>query len=232
MALIKFGGGITEMRGSIAGNVYSRNRYGAYARARTVPINPNTGFQQVMRSIVAYLTNRWSAVLTSGQRTAWGTYASNVSMLNKLGESMNLSGFNHYIRSNAARVQAGLAIVDDGPTTFELPQKDETIVATLSEASQEISLAFADGEDWCDEDGAGMTVRMGIPQNAQRNFFAGPFRYADSIDGDSVSPPTTPGTMTAPFAFVEGQRVWIACRITLADGRISEIFRCDTFCVS
>ena len=232
MALIKFGGGITEMRGSIAGNVYSRNRYGAYARARTKPVNPNTGYQQVVRAIVTYLTTYWSQTVTSAQRTAWNLYAANVVMLNKLGESVHLSGFNHFIRSNSARIQAGLAIVAAGPTTFELPEADESIVATMSEAAGTLSLAYDDGEDWCDEDGAGLIIRQGVPQNAQRNFFGGPFRFHACVEGDSVTAPTSPEANTATFAFVEGQRVWVSCRISRADGRLSEPFRCDCFCTS
>ncbi|GAI58374.1 unnamed protein product, partial [marine sediment metagenome] len=39
MALVKYGGGITQMSGSIAGNTFARNRYGNYVRSRTKPIN-------------------------------------------------------------------------------------------------------------------------------------------------------------------------------------------------
>ncbi|GAH13494.1 unnamed protein product, partial [marine sediment metagenome] len=50
MSLVKYGGGIVQMSGSIAGNTFARNRYGNYVRARTKPINPNSDRQVVVRA--------------------------------------------------------------------------------------------------------------------------------------------------------------------------------------
>ena len=104
MALIKYGGGIIQMSGSIAGNTYARNRFGNYARARTKPVNPNTDLQDQYRSAVASLTQRWAQTVTAAQRAAWNLYGNNVNMLNRLGEVVHLTGFNHYIRSNVMLV--------------------------------------------------------------------------------------------------------------------------------
>lgn len=232
MANVKYGGGVVEMSGSIAGNVFARNRSGFYVRARTHPINPNTSNQQAVRGILTYLSARWSGTLTAAQRTAWNLYASSVAMKNKLGEVIYLSGYNHYLRSDCPRLQAGLPVVDAGPTIFELPEKDPTIVDTISEAAQQHSLAFDDALEWIDEDDAALLVLEGSPQNAQRNFFAGPYKYVSFIEGDSVTPPTTPDTFATEHVVVEGQRIWIQCRISRADGRLSEPFRADTFCTS
>ncbi|GAI01350.1 unnamed protein product, partial [marine sediment metagenome] len=45
MALIKYGGGIVQISGSIAGTVFARNKMGNYARPRTKPVNPRTARQ-------------------------------------------------------------------------------------------------------------------------------------------------------------------------------------------
>jgi len=232
MALIKFGGGITEMRGSIAGNVFSRNRYGAYVRARTKPINPNTSRQQAVRASVAELTVRWSSTLTAVQRTAWNLYASSVPMLNKLGETIYLSGFNHFVRSNVALTRGGLTNIDAGPVIFELPPHDPALAFTSSEATGQLSVAFDDGFAWCSEDDAYMEIYVGKPQNAQRNFFGGPWRICGMFVGDSVTPLTSPHDVGAQYTVSEGQHVWIYARIRRADGRLSEPFRADTFCSS
>ncbi|MBA7709082.1 hypothetical protein ES703_117990 [subsurface metagenome] len=230
MALIKFGGGITEMRGSIAGNVYSRNRYGAYARARTKPINPNTARQQAVRAAVAALTVRWSSTLTSLQRTAWDLYASNVPMKNKLGETIYLSGFNHYIRSNTALMRGGISTIDAGPVIFELPDQDPLLSFTASEATSQATVTFDDGFAWCSEDDAWMEIYAGKPQNPQRNFFDGPWRVCGFFPGDSGAPVTTPQDVGYQFQIAQGQHLWIYARIRRADGRLSERFRADTFC--
>lgn len=227
MALIKFGGGITEMRGSIAGNVFSRNRSGAYVRSRTKPVNPNTDLQQIVHSIITLLTTRWSQTLTAAQRTAWNLYASNVVMNNKLGESINLTGFNHYIRSNAGRQRVGAPVVDDGPVIFELPTADPAFAITATEAAQQISFAYNAALDWADEDDAYILFEQGQPQNAQRNFFAGPWRHCAQVEGVTGAPPASPKVAAVVFAVAEGQHIWAYARISRADGRLSTPFRDD-----
>ena len=232
MALVKYGGGIIQMSGSLAGNTHARNRYGNYIRARTKPINPNTGKQQVVRGLLATLTAVWSQTLTDAQRIAWNLYASSVAMKNKLGETVHLSGFNHYLRSNVALMQAGGARVDAGPTTFELPGKDSTFAIAASEAAQELACTFDDTAEWCDEDAAHLIVYQGQPQNPQRNFFDGPWRIIGSVDGDSGTAPTSTEAIAGAFVFTELQRQWAYARIARADGRLSETFRADCFCAA
>lgn len=229
MALVKFGGGVVQMSGSIAGTTFARNRYGNYARARTKPVNPNTDLQQVVRSSMALLTTRWSDTLTAPQRTAWNLYGSNVTMTNKLGESMNLSGFNHYVRSNMIAQRIPYPIVDAGPTVFELPAQDPTFAVTASEATQVLTLAYDDTMAWATENAAYMYFFQGQPQNPQRNFFDGPWRLIGSVAGIDPGGPVEPHAGNAVFAVAELQRQWVYARIQRADGRLSEPFRADIF---
>jgi len=232
MSLVKYGGGIIQMSGSIAGNTFARNRYGNYVRARTKPVNPKTGLQQTVRAALAFLTNRWSQTLTANQRTAWNLYASNVSMKNRLGEVINLTGFNHYIRSNAIRQSKGVAPIDDGPVVFEIPASDPSFAVTASEATQQLSMPIDVGMDWATEDGALLFTFQGQPQNAQRNFFAGPWRYLTAVAGIDPGGAASPVVGNAVFAISELQRLWVYARIQRADGRLSEVFRADTFCAA
>lgn len=228
MALVKYGGGIVQMTGSIAGTTFARNRSGNYARARTTPVNPSSAPQEKIRAVIAYLTDRWLETVTPAQRSAWGDYASAVAMKNRLGESINLSGFNHYIRSNSGLLYADQAIVDAAPTTMSIPDQDPTLACAASEATQQLSVTFDALAAWASEVGGFMFVRMSRPQNPTRNFFAGPYLYAGAIEGE-VIPPTSPETITCPTPIVEGHRLWIAARIARADGRLSEVFHAGPF---
>jgi len=227
MALIKFGGGVVGMSGSIAGTTFARNRYGSYARARTKPINPSSARQQAVRGYMATLTSRWSQTLSAAQRTAWNLYGSSVAMLNRLGESVFVTGYSHFIRSNMWRLDLGQTVVDAGPTVFELPEKDGTLTVAFSEATQDATLTFDDGADWCSEDNAGLMILEGSPQNPQRNFFAGPFKGRSAKMGNSVAPTTSPQTYSTIHVVTELQKVWIQCRILRADGRLSQPFRAN-----
>jgi len=229
MALVKYGGGIIEMSGSIAGNTFARNHYGSYVRARTKPVNPNSALQQTVRGSLTLMAYRWAQILTAVQRTAWDLYGASVSMKNRLGADVYMTGFNHYIRSNSIRQQSGLAIIDAGPTTFELPEKDTTFAFTVSEASQEFTVTFDDTADWALETGAYLLVFQGRPQNAQRNYFNGPWRLMDNIAGVDTTGASSPDTQAAVFAVAEAQRQWLYARIARLDGRLSEVFRADNF---
>jgi hypothetical protein len=228
MALIKYGGGVTEMSGKMGGNVFSRNRYGAYVRKLTTPVNPASDRQVIARARVSSMADRWNNTLTEAQRVSWNVYAAAVSVLNRLGDSIYLTGFNHYIRSNCAILACGGTIVDDGPAILLLPGQDPAFAVTASAATQLVSVAFDDALDWLDEDGGYMSVQMGTPKLTSVNFFAGPWRFMDAIEGDSVTPPTTPTTMTAPWTITEDQKIWCQARIIRADGRISNFFRDST----
>ncbi len=227
MALVKYGGGIVQMSGSIAGDTHARNRFGNYVRARTKPINPNTPRQADIRAALAMLVERWSETLTAGQRAAWKLYGDSVAMKNKLGETIFLTVMNHYIRSNTVRQQNSLVLADDGPVIFELPEHDPTYRITISEATQIMTVIYDDTMDWANETGGLLHVQQGSPQNGQRNFFNGPWQYAGGQNGVTGAPPASPLPLAVTFAVAEGQRVWSQARIVRADGRLSTNFRDD-----
>lgn len=222
MALIRYGGGIVQMSGSIAGNTFARNRFGNYCRTRTKPTNPQSARQTEIRSYVAELVERWAETLTAAQRTAWGDYSNSISMKNKLGENIKLSGFNHYIRSNVWLLDLGGTLVDAAPTTLTLPDKDGTIAVTATAATQKLSVSFNDSLAWVNEDEAYLVMVQGSPQNPQRNFFNGPWRGQINIAGDGTTPPTTPTELDTIWVIAEGQKTWLRYRILRADGRLSE----------
>lgn len=224
-ALILLGGGVSDIRGSIGGTVFSKNRYGSYARNRTIPVDPSTTAQQKIRSTMGQVRNAWFNVLTSAQRAAWAVYATNVTMVNRLGQDITLTGYNQFVRTATNLLYNDLAIVADAPTDFSLAEQDSTLSVTASEATQLMSIAFDDTMDWLDEDDSYLIVYASRPQNSTVNYFKGPYLVAGKIAGDSVTPPTTPTTIAVPFAVVEGQKLFVQCRIVRADGRLSQPFR-------
>ena len=221
MALIKFGGGVTQATGSIGGTTFARNRFGNYNRSRTKPVNPNTALQSAARARLAYLAEYWSSQLSADERGAWATYAAAVASLNRLGESVYLTGFNHFLRSNTTRLQGDGTVIDDGPTVLTLPETDTTFECTFTATDQKVNVTFDDSLPWAGEVGATMMVYMGQPQNATRNYFNGPWKYAGKLTSTS----TSPTALDAPFTVVAGQKIWCYARIQRADGRLSGKFR-------
>lgn len=225
MALIKFSSLVTSASGSTGGTTFARNRYGAYMRNRTKPVNPNSSRQQSVRGALSTLTVRWSQVLSDIQRQAWNDYANSVTVKNKLGEDVYLTGFNHYIRSNSLLVRAGLDPVDAGPTIYELPSPDDTMIVDVNSVTGgKLSISFSTTAGWANEPGGHLFIFAGQPQNPQRNFFNGPWRYAGKADGDASTPPTSPMELDNPFTPGSGNKQWVYNRVIRADGRLSEIY--------
>lgn len=225
MALILPGSGVADIRGSIGGTTYSRNRYGNYARNRTIPVNPNTPLQQQIRSAISVARDAWFNTLTAAQRSDWGVYAANVAMTNRLGSTIYLTGFNHFCRSALAAIYNGIDVVTDAPVEYALPPQDETFAIVASEATQTVAVTFDEGAAWVGEDDAYMLIYTSRPQNPTVNFFKGPYQLAGSIAGNSSTPPTTGATVNSPFTFAAGQKLFAQARIMRADGRLSEPFR-------
>jgi len=229
MALYVAGAGVAAISGKIAGSVFSHNRYGAYIRPWRMPVNPKSNRQVAIRTIMMYLAEQWrESPMTAVIRDAWQTYANSVSWANRMGQDITLLGYNMFIRNNAAMLTAGGNLITAAPTDLGLPPGDPTFAITISAATQKLSVTFDDGFDWVDEDAGYLSVHMCRPASASHNFFGGPFRHAGAINGDAITPPTSPdATIDCPFTATEGQRTVIEARIIRADSRCSTLFRSD-----
>lgn len=213
---------LADASGSLGGLVASHNRGGQYLRARVVPTNPSSGPQVEMRTIFGNLSTAWQT-LTDAQREAWTTYATNVPTTDSMGDPLTLTGQQQYVSSNSARVQAGLARVDDGPTVFSLDSLSPVVIAAAETADQ-YTVTFDDTDLWVNEDGAGLLIYGSRELATTINFFKGPYRFQGIIAGDSVTPPTSPDTsITSLFALTEDNVIFNRALSVRADGRISPV---------
>ncbi|MBA7629061.1 hypothetical protein ES703_36559 [subsurface metagenome] len=221
MALIRFPEG-QQRSGSTGGTVYSHNRYGAYIRARSIPVNPNTDRQIAVRNTLRSLSIGWENVLTPEERAKWDEYAANVVWKNRFGDSVKLTGLAHYIRTNLPYFLAFGTTIAKAPSIFNIAVAELKLHVTAAESVQVVVVAFDDLAAWCSEDGAYQVVYMGLPQNPNIKFFGGPYRKMGVIAGSSTTPATSNVEMPAAFPVSEGQRIWVRTRIGRKDGRLSE----------
>lgn len=115
MAKIKFGAMITDARGKLEGIVYSKSKYGSYARRKVTPINPNSAAQSAVRGNFSDLSKAFSNVLTDAQRTAWAAFAASYPVTDIFGNSQVLSAISMYQRINRMLDQVAEARLDDPP---------------------------------------------------------------------------------------------------------------------
>lgn len=233
MALAKYGGGVIQLSGSIAGNTYARNRFGNYIRARTKPVNPRSARQSGARINIMWLAEQWrESPMDDARRLAWGTYAASVNWNNALGEATILTGFNHFIRSNAALARAGGSLIIDGPAATGLPPGDPAFAVVANATTQKLSITFDPNFDWAKETGAYLSIEMGQPKPPTRNFFGGPWRWAAAIAGKDAGDLTSPQLIDPPFTLTPGQKIWCRTRIIRKDSRCSTQFEADPVIVT
>lgn len=214
---------LTMASGSIGGITGSHNRGGMYLKARRVPVNPNTSFQQAVRNNLSLLQTRFANTLTSAQRTAWATFAFNVPVTNAMGDTIKLTGQMWYVKANSLRLQSSLAPVDTAPVIFDLASLTQP-VPTLTALGTTVSMAYtvtAGTDDWAREVGGALLIYASRSQNLTKNFFNGPYRFAGKVAG-AVTPPTSPAVITLPFAAGStGQKIYFRAISVRADGRPS-----------
>jgi hypothetical protein len=143
MALLTLGSMVTDARGSVGGTVYSRNKGGAYARGRVVPINRATPKQTVVRNNFAANSKLWSGTLTATQRAAWTAFAAANPSVNVLGASIILSGIAMMMSLNQVLAQIGATLIDTPPANLNVPALATVTGATATAATPLIELNTA-----------------------------------------------------------------------------------------
>ncbi len=156
MAKIKFGNIVVDMRGKISGNVYSKNKGGAYSRVRVVPSNPQTSYQSFVRGLFTFLSQAWRG-LTPVQRASWNSGVGNFQRTNNLGDKHSLSGNALYVSLNKNLTDVNLPPIDECPS----PEAVEVVevVSAVADASAQTLV---------------ITLGGAVPANTSIKVFASP----------------------------------------------------------
>lgn len=121
MAKLRLGQLATDVRNSIGGVTYSRNRGGAYARARVTPLNPQTAAQSAVRTNFAANSKLWSGTLDDTDRQAWTFFAQNNPVTDVFGAAIVLSGNAMLIKLDQVLKQIGRPIITTPPADLSVP---------------------------------------------------------------------------------------------------------------
>lgn len=220
---------VTQASGSIGGVTYSHNRGGMYRRARAIPTNPSSAAQVLVRQTFSELATSWRDVLTAAQRLAWTNYAANSPVTDRFGDPLLLTGQQMYIRCNSVRIRAGATRVDDGPTVYGLISLSVvTIIPVITTGA--LVIVFSNTDAWANDDDGGLVLQTSRFVSPAINFLRSPMRYLATINGDSVTPPTSPDTSHSANAFGQdvasaavGQKLFARSVAFAGDGRISPV---------
>lgn len=206
--------------GKIGAMVGGHNSGGQYLRARTTPTNPRTPQQSVVRNAIRVLASQWSSTLTPEQRDGWSVYSRNVRRVNRLGDSILISGIAWFTACNTPRIQAGLPIITDAPIIFDTGQgTDFTDIQTTANSFAVNASVNTSSAAWNDTTQANtLLLYASRPLNGGINFFDGPYQFVAAF------PPSTTNQFSAtlPFQAADTQsQMRFAWRISYADGRLT-----------
>ena len=135
MARIKFGMMMTDARGKLGGQVFSRNRAGAYVRTKVTPSNPRSMAQMSSRSILGGLSVMWNS-LTLAKVAAWNAATADWQKTDIFGDLKKPTGKNLFVQLNKNLQQSGQAIITDIPAKLEIPIITATgVVIDVSDTS-------------------------------------------------------------------------------------------------
>lgn len=139
MAKIKFGMMMTDARGKLGGQVFSKNRSGAYVRTKVTPVNPRTVAQMVSRSILGILSAGWSG-LTDAQRASFNNAVEEWQKTDIFGDLKKPTGKNLYTSLNKNLLQSDQSQILVAPEKRTFPEVGNvSIVYSVATSSFSVS---------------------------------------------------------------------------------------------
>ena len=216
MALIKYGSTVAMIAGSIGGSTYARNRYGAYIRNRTKPVDPGSNLQTEYRTRVSNAVAAWQA-LTAAQRDAFNAKASTTVLQNRIGESFHPSGINLFIRTYNLLDIAGLDQVTVPPVS-PIAQDPSSTFVYVADPGFKYTAHLAQIED-----GSVCLVWWAYDKTNSTFFFKGPYSDFDAFTKADMAPEFQTLEINADLA-VDSSMFGMA-RVIQADGAASHARR-------
>lgn len=215
---------IAQAAGKIGGTVFARNKTGLYARNWAKPTNPNSARQVDQRGWLTAAASAWK-VLTDTQRAAWNEYAAGTPVMNRLGETVHLTGQNFYMKLNILRLQANLATDPTAPGSpgtgndpliedIELNDGGSAVANAILSTLSEYYTAATDR----------IFAYVGLPVSPGVNFYKGPWFWAGVLPGNTVQPMEFIDLSTnTGITMIAGQSRYVAFRMLNADGKVSNL---------
>jgi len=114
MALIRPGGLVGQISGRLGGDVFAHGRYGQYVRAGSNPVTSTTSYALAAKAKLTQSTQAWQG-LTAAQKLSWKVWAETNPTLNRLGQSVTLTGHAAYVGSFCRATAAGIGALTDPP---------------------------------------------------------------------------------------------------------------------
>lgn len=213
MAKIKWGMIVTDGRNKLGGQVFSKNRAGAYIRTKVTPVNPKTSFQMASRQLLGALSSAWSG-LTNLQRDSWNAVVEEWQKTDIFGDLRKPTGKNLFTGLNKNRVDIGGAIQNTPPEKVDIP-----VIATFrpsfDTSAKELNVSVANVPV-----GFALQISATPPMSQGTSFAKNRLRVIGSAPAGAFSVSTAYTMYTDRFGDpVAGQNIQVAIRYIALTGQ-------------
>lgn len=216
MAKVKFGMMMTDARGKLGGQVFSKNRSGSYVRTKVTPVNPQTSFQQASRFLLGSLSQQWSG-LTRTQIQAWNDAVSDWARTDIFGDLRNPTGKNLFTEVNKNLIQAGYTFTATPKAKEEMP----TVV--LSATSYSVGAPKLEITVAGNKIGLKLQFRATPILSNGTTFVKDKLRVIGYVTGSSATTIDLTPEYESRFAPADAvsNNIWLEMRIVLPSGQVS-----------
>jgi len=211
MALCQYTGIVNDLRGKLAGTIFSRNKSGSYCKPWAAPSNKRSYAQQQSKACLDGLAYQWS-ILGTTLRAQWNAFATlpPETDYDRWGNICYIDGWHWFCRINIRLRQAGLTTTTTPPTCGGMTQPTITLVY-LSDISGGLSscrFECAAGEFQDDEY---VVVKIGIVPFAGRMSRPSSFYvvFLDAVDSTTTEVDFPTGVLLA-FGLIRPGWRWFA----------------------
>lgn len=204
MAKIKFSALVSDVRNSLNGSTFARNRGGNYFRNKTTPINRQTPAQMALRSAFGNIAQAWQG-LTQGERQTWNDAVTDYSYQDQFGDTRNLSGAQLHQKLNQNLAVVGVAPIATAP--IKVPVFEISSIAVITSAvTQDMDLTLTPGPTPAN---VRIVIQATRPVSAGREFLKNEYRTIHVLNGGtSVTAEDISTFYAARFAtYAAGQRI-------------------------
>lgn len=206
---------MTDARGKLGGQVFSKNRAGAFVRTKVTPANPRSAAQMQSRSFLSTLSIGWNG-LTDAQRASWNGAVEAWQKTNIFGDLVKPTGKNLFTALNKNLLQCGQSIINTAPAKMELPAIAISSVA-ISISGSTITTGLATVP-------AGVTLQISATPalNNGVNYVRGKFRVIKYVASGALTPAQVFTAYVAKFgAPVAGQNIHFQFKYIGSNGQAS-----------
>lgn len=217
MAKIKFGMMMTDARGKLGGQVFSKNNAGNYVRTKVTPSNPQSIAQSNARALFSAISQQWSG-LSQGVRDSFDSAVSDWSRTDIFGDLRNPTGKNLFQRLNNQAQSAGLSPVVTVPAKLIMPD-DIVTAAVIAIGTGNLTLTGANTDA-----STQIMLSATAPLTQGTKFVKNRLANIANFAASAAAPAAQYASYTAKYGVpTAADNVYIGVKYVLANGQASPV---------